>query len=162
MYWPTRRLSPQYLCVCEVWSPRKAKEIPESKGLSHPTRSLAPQKKIDELKAYKCLGYFIERGENSSICKKKEKKKKKRTKNRPELSANTFGFIGFLTLDLFLNGLYWIAKKTADIFNRWFFFGFKMFGIIIYLLKLFSLDKIILYKPSSLIGFLASPTRLNF
>ena len=69
-----RGVCPPNICVCEVWSPRKAKEIPESKGLSHPTRSLAPQKKIDELKAYKCLGYFIERGENSSICKKKKKK----------------------------------------------------------------------------------------
>ena len=78
-----QRVCPPNICVCEVWSPRKAKEIPESKGLSHPTRSLAPQKKIDELKAYKCLGYFIERGENSSICKKKKKKEEKNDQNCP-------------------------------------------------------------------------------
>ena len=139
--------------------PKKSQGNPRIQGIIPSYAISSPRKKIDELKAYKCLGYFIERGENSSICKKKKKK-------WPELSANTFGFIGFLTLDLFLNGFedrYWIAKKTADIFNRWFFFGFKMLGIIIYLLKLFSLDKIIFYKfPSSLRGFLTSPTRLNF
>ena len=41
-----------------------------------------------------------------------------------------------------------LQKKTAHIFNRWFFF-FKMLGIITYLLKLFSVDKIFFYKPSS-------------